>query len=314
MSVISHAEYFLDETSLCLGEISDDAISVIFSQLADVLLSARSEGSDVHCLETIWELMATDNRSLSDILFLPGIDRDVRNRLSGMLQKCQNWAATDDVIGQKSEDQRHDQATSRAFQESATRMLSGTPSAVLSTILRAYSDATEAWEPHQDASLGIFVISNNQHFKLFWRQVPSALRASITSVEQVARRAFPTLIFVDRVWNGVKDFDGDESTMRDTLIVHLSALDDHFLEIYTSTNDPNRIAAEMGSRAGVDCSKESNKTRRNSKAMSTRVRSVNDENVTFEWHTKFDRYKNRVHFAIYESRLHVGIFCRHLDI
>lgn len=307
------ANYFIDETGFSFEDDSDAAISEAFTEFASLLEHVREEGGHIHHVETIWDIVTSSGRPLTELLYTPsGIDEVARRLLYGLLQKSHSSDMPPEP-GEIVSDSTSTLPASAGVTLCAVDVRQQKPASVLTTIQSTMrGDVIVRLERGND-QIHTYLITTEDGFKHFWRRVPEACDIPIHAVGAVASRAFPKSSFLDGVWVGAKEFEGDEATNRRILVRHLAGLDDHFLSIYASTNDPNRISTEMGSRAGVDCSKESNKTRRNSKAMAARIRSHGGQDIVFEWHTKFEAHRNRIHFAVVDGNLCVGIFCRHLD-
>lgn len=308
------ANYFVDENGFKFHDDSDEAISEAFIDFARVLNEARRDGGETYHTELVWDVCTSSGRPLTALLYgNSGIDADARRLLYGLLQKCQNREPLP-VEGEVATGDALTETASTGAILCALDLEKRLPASLLTTNQSPIRGDVFIRIPQAGTEFRASFIADVDDFKQFWRQVPELCNLLPHAIEEVAGRAFPKSNFVEGVWSGAKEFEGDMSTIRTTLISHLSGLDDHFLSIYAETNDPNRIAAEMGSRAGIDCSKESNKTRRNSKAMSSRIRSIGSKDLTFEWHTKFEVHRNRIHFAVDDGELYIGIFCKHLDI
>lgn len=306
--------YFIDEKGFRFHDDSDEKISGAFVDFSTILVEARRDGGEIYRTEAMWDVCTSSGRPLTDLLYLPsGIDDDARRLLYGLLQKCQNRELPPSD-GEIVFEDDHTEAASSGAVLCALDLEKQLPASLLTTNQSIIRGSVFIRLPQAPREYRGFFIAAAADFKYFWRQVPELCGMLPHAVEAVAARAFPKSNFVDGVWSGAKKFEGDMTAVRATLINHLSGLDDHFLSIYSEMNDPNRISAEMGSRAGIDCSKESNKTRRNSKAMSSRIRSIGSKAIVFEWHTKLEAHRNRIHFAVDDGELYIGIFCKHLDI
>ncbi|MQY29478.1 hypothetical protein [Nocardia aurantia] len=64
--------------------------------------------------------------------------------------------------------------------------------------------------------------------------------------------------------------------------------------------------------AEVVCSPESANTHANRAAMRRRTVRFGDRSIVCEWHAKLEPTRNRVHFAIEEDRVYIGLFVDHL--
>ncbi|UVJ39017.1 hypothetical protein [Arthrobacter sp. CJ23] len=308
------ANYFVDENGFKFHDDSDEVISEAFTEFSKILVEAKKGGGETYHTELVWGVCTSSGRRLTDLLYGPsGIDADARRLLYGLLHKCQNRESPSLADGVLVGDGLAETASTGAIL-CALDLENQQPAALLTTNQSSIRGIALIRISQTEAELQASYIAEVNDFKYFWRQVPEICNLQPHAIETVAQQAFPESNFIEGVWSGAKEFEGEIATIRGTLISHLSGLDDHFLSVYGETNDPNRIAAEMGSRAGIDCSKESNRTRRNSKAMSSRVRSIGSKDLSFEWHTKLEAHRNRIHFAVDDGKLYIGIFCRHLEI
>lgn len=313
MSSTIVGKYFVDEIGFNFDDDSDAAISDAFSEFVDLLEHAKEEGGRVCYSETIWDISTSSGRSLMDLLYIPsGIDEVSRRLLYSLLQKSQaiDTPAQGGIVSASDPEV----SASAGATLCALEVLNKKPASILTTRQSEVRGDARIRLREGNSEVEVFFVATEEDFKHFWRRVPEACEIPAHAIEAIADRAFPESRFIEGVWAGAKEFEGDDIINRRRLIHHLSGLNDHFLSVYSSTNDPNRISAEMGSIAGIDCSKESNKTRRNSKAMASRIRSTGKKDITFEWHTKFEAHRNRIHFAIDEGKLYIGVFCKHLDV
>lgn len=131
---------------------------------------------------------------------------------------------------------------------------------------------------------------------------------------------FPSLYFLP----DAKDFSKLGVSHREylrTIVAHLSYLNDNARIHYLEDRDSfNRIASSHG----VDLSGESSNTRNNHSAIRERIRTIENNELGFEMHTKITWDKGRIHFhignnlpasisEITEGKLIIGIVCEHLS-
>jgi len=114
------------------------------------------------------------------------------------------------------------------------------------------------------------------------------------------------------VWGQIGKMKGNFRELRPQLMRDLSGLSDHASEVWSTCVEPTVIASEMASRAGVDCSRDSPQTHKNKAAMTERRVNFGEAQVVCEWHTKLERHQNRIHFAVKEGVVYVGVFAEHL--
>jgi hypothetical protein len=148
--------------------------------------------------------------------------------------------------------------------------------------------------------------------RLHWREAIVVGRASLTDFRRMTGLAFGNLAFAPEVWGQVKSMVGGYESLRDRLVEHFSALDDHAPAIWAQYSESARRIAEMASRGRIDCSPDSPATHRNNKAMAQRTVMFGPRRLICEWHTKLEPHQNRIHFAVDGQTVYVGVLAAHL--
>lgn len=301
--------FYVDEYSFGLGDI---AIEQAWSQVAEfsqTLALARDENGIVYCINEIWQVEVFEGVSLAEFLWsTEGLDHDSALLLGVNLDQCaplldidieyeNPWPGAQFSIG-------------RLGCMMAAR--DGQAAAVLAMdSVGDYFTEQIVIDCNSDL-VALPRISRSSHFSDFWRSICLEHKLSPNEIAALTLRAFPDLDFVEGVWSGVKDFDGAFDDLRPNVVRILGGLNDHMITVLNESNDANLIQTRMKSLAGVECSRESNNTRNNAKAMKMRRREFLGADVVFEWHAKIEPHRNRIHFAAVDGRIVIGIFCNHL--
>jgi hypothetical protein len=152
----------------------------------------------------------------------------------------------------------------------------------------------------------------------FWRELYELEDIPEEEFYQLTGWAFPDLIFHPDL--SFRRFEGSYPELRQLIILHLGALNDHFLQEYRTLSAAGRIGdieAYFQTYGVGGVSRESAKTHRNVKAMREREVEFNGKLVICEWHSKLRPNIDRIHFAFgdeFREKILIGIFTSHLTI
>lgn len=240
---------------------------------------------------------------LFDVDGLPGIDRDLAQRLQFAFDR----AVLFDDANLRSLDAFYlgrtvfAPAVSWAHLNTSVRRAIGVLPLPLDPKGRGPLDVTVEGVTH---SLH-FVTCETEHIG-FFRQAIVLEDMDHRSVQRVARSAFPTLEWLDSVWNELRVhkacFFGH---FLPTFVEHLAALDDRGAQLFHEV--PGGAGVESGLGAlGVEASNENGETRRSKSCRDDRTRRLLGRDEVFWWHTKIRWDKGRVHFLHITNPLRPG--------
>lgn len=183
------------------------------------------------------------------------------------------------------------------------------------------------------AAIVHFVVDEVTH-RGFFRSAVRACKHDVQAVEGLASHAFPETCFIDRVWRGVRDFDGGYPRVRDSLLSFLAVLDDHGEWVFTdetgrlSPEEPAhqgaqrvRVTDEIIQRRfhgwGFEVAPEHADAARNAARRRDRTRTLGAEQLYCEWHYKIEGHTNRVHIhkptPASQGKVIVAIFTQHAE-
>ncbi len=152
----------------------------------------------------------------------------------------------------------------------------------------------------------------SRHVARAWRR---AYRQKATgdfeAMKKLSKKLFPAIEFSSTAWERVGTLSGSESEATNSVLNHLSVLNDHAAAIWKGkVSRPEREAA-LGSMA-VSASMEGPRTHKNKAAMKTRDFAFSAGTVRCEWHTKVKPNTDRIYFEIQGESIFVGAIVDHL--
>ncbi len=301
--------FVVDEEALgCAGLADWSAAEEELAQFADLLSKVRSERETIGILSG-WAAgeFAFGQNIASILASSPQIDRDLRNRLLQLLDKCADWDEDPavSVDGEAFIDglSVYGLGIARAAQLVAT----GRNMAVLTMRWRRLAGFRRVTTA--DGRVEMSFLDEDRDVRLFYRSLIRLEAVHEGAFFELAGRAFPGLCFADGL--SFRRFDGGYA-VRDRVIEHLAALDDGFAETFEAERGSS---AQISARLGIEVSIEG-KTRGSPTLMRRRDASFRGYVFRCEWHTKLERHRNRIHFFPGDERtggrILIGLFVRHL--
>jgi hypothetical protein len=302
----------IDETSFDFHGLSSGQLDDFLGDFNDALYDLQHDEMRVWKPPMFAETRCLEGENLYSYI-LDAVDRDIMLRFFSLADKCPEWEPDYprcdevEVDGDASRS-----AWSAAF--AATAIKSGHGVACLAFPANQHRGFRTV-----NCSLGqcqIFFFSLASEMRDFWRGLYELEDIAEQDFFQLARRAFPGLIFHPDLT--FRRFQGSYRERRDQVVQHLGELSDHFLEEYTASAAAGRVSdieSYFGSRGIGGVSRESVKTRGNARAMREREVELRGEQFTCEWHTKLRPDIDRIHFAFGRSlgeKILIGIFVDHL--
>lgn len=161
--------------------------------------------------------------------------------------------------------------------------------------------------------IGVWFVASQRGDEKLFRWIICELTSSPAEMEAYACSAFKELDFVEGAFNGIKGMSKPYTSLVGPVVRHLSALSDEGRRIFSGARED--VEAEFGPY-GVDLSDENGGTKRNARAKADRTILCGKQERIFWWHTKLERYQDRIHFCPADlgsgGNILVGIFCYHL--
>jgi hypothetical protein len=180
-----------------------------------------------------------------------------------------------------------------------------------------------------------FVVNEASH-RAFFRDALKVERVNEAGLEALAPHAFPSLFFLEGVWDGLRHFEGGYVRVREQLHKLLAVLDDHGAWVFTDDTgrlspgerEPekdaqrkpvtNRIIERRFMGLGLDVAPEKPDVYEDGKCRRARERDLGERTLYCEWHCKFEPHVNRAHLhgptPDSEKKLIVAIFRDHLPL
>lgn len=296
-----NATFILDERWLINAlNVIQDSIEVL-EHIADLVDDINEKSSSfVLCCSEIYEKECSDQH-LCDVLFgdlaRHPASRDTLLRLSIMLNSMEKIDIAHD-------DENIDSDALKILKEydHGGLIFNGNITA-------------DWWKPES-----MMVINIKNKIEKYYRLQCTHEMISYPELSTLLDDLFPSLYFLP----DAKDFSKLGVSHREylsTIIAHLSYLNDNAREHYLEDRDSfNRTASSHG----VVLSGESSNTRSNHSAIRERTRTIENNELGFEMHTKITWNKGRIHFhignnlpasvsEITEGKLIIGIVCEHLS-
>lgn len=239
---------------------------------------------------------------------LENVERDLRNRTYGVLDKCQTldgdpsfFISPDIILGSEL---RESYGLAAAYEVRQVRGFVG-------VFVAGECAATLELSRHGEGP---------EFVPAVWDEVSRTQFYQAAICEEVkdeaefflrAEHAFPRTRFAEGV--SFKRFDGAFRDLLPEVVRHLGIVDRNFIRVHHEETGRSDLVA---ARLGLNISIESSRTRR-SKHMKARNVDYKGTIYVCEWHTKIEPHRNRIHIAIAsdggEEILLVGMFVNHLS-
>ena len=280
----------------------------------DLLDYAQGTGAGIVTWSEMWMVQSASGRTLSELLYsTTDIERDVRLLVGGRLDKLVRW--DDDISMSPPAEVQYEGSALPLAPGIAVAVVAHNQGHGMGCLTTDHAERRGpirvTIEGYAATTVHFLVDSSDAPF--YWRSIVDLEDLNEQGLAAISPFAFPQLRFCAGIWRQVGRFEGNYRDIRSLLIRDLSGLNDHALDVWRECVEPARISAEMAGRAGVNCSRESPQTHRNAAAMAERRVVFEEQNVTCEWHTKLEPIRNRIHFAVLDDYLIIGIFANHLS-
>ena len=317
----------IDETSLAAVSSSDadEAIDALLD-LVDICLSRDEE---VTAGRDLYDALTSDGVTFEALAWGPdGVSPEVRERLSVFLGRLNHWDDTHDW--QEMEVEVADET-----------LLSPTIAWVHGRFIAGDDTACLTWGgAHRgvhDVSVGgrhadLWFVGDERELIAFFRALLEVRETDDRTYPLYAPHAFPGLRFADGAWRGLRDFSAPFKSLRAKVSAHLAVLSDDGAWCFTAPGPAHlvsdfrlddcgpiseKLIADRFATRGVNISTEAAEVRKDEMCRRSRTATVGGQDYYCEWHTKFERHKDRIHIhppAGGDPRVIVGVFHRHLRL
>lgn len=312
--------FVLDEESLVWRDAEPSELADLMDRLAD-LLAPVADGRQAALLGVAYDVQCRESTSFLDLLFTPNaaIPRDARVRLQQLIQKCrtidEHELGEQDIPRQARFKDREWSEPSWGVSHALARAAAGRGMSCLVLPVREPRESEWTTVERQPAPVDIHVLAEPSAVAGFWRGLYARETVPEAAFFALAPRAFPELLFAPGL--RFNAFDGDYGEILPWLVRLLGAVNDHFGKVLALCRGDQKQVVSRFSAMNLDISPESPKTKQSAKAWSQRSIGYGDATYRCEWHGKREWNKDRVHFSlpisVYEGRILIGIFTRHLD-
>jgi hypothetical protein len=314
--------FVIDESSWMNATEHTDAVPEAVDALLERLDVARERQEHVAKHPYIYEVEIGGGRQLYSVLFDPECPLPLEHDIVALLQLALDRSGTLDDSGLSSYDviiagsPRFAPAVAWAHAQHGQ----GRGVAVLPLPLD-HSPQGECEVVVDGVAHRLHFVTTEQEHRAFFRDVIQVEDADEEGLRALAASAFPTLGWADEVWRELGDFSKPYRDLRDVLVVHLGVLDDHGAKLFATLQRTS--PAEIGPRLdalGARASDENGRTKQYKEAEKDRTRRYQGRDHVFWWHTKLERFENRIYFLHIpgdpppHGRIVIGIFNKHCKL
>lgn len=302
--------FVIDDGAFSDWDGSDIDLEESLWLFVDLLKYFRDQGEIVGLLDGWGQLNVTEQDDLATVLTTRRnmVDRDTSNLLLGLLGKCAIWDADPSVAVSDDDllvDGRPYKSLGVAYAVTAAAAPKGVGVATMAHV--GFQGMLTATCNGMVEDLSFIVRSSDCAF--FYRSLYALEDINEKYFFTLAVKAFPELRFAENL--SFSKFVGGYA-WRDTVVSHLSALNDDFLEAYISEHGNS---ARISTRIGISVSIEG-ETRSSERLMAFRDAGFDGRVFRCEWHSKLEPHRNRIHFypgdVSTDSKILIGIFVDHL--
>lgn len=309
------SHFYVDEQGFCFVDENIEAIESALASFATTVGDMAVDEAALSCWSQIWEIESQSGRTLSTILWTNSeIDPYLRRRVGNILDKAANWDDGDDASNIPLEVEINGSVLALAPSIAFCRRqrLNGNHAALITTNQASRQGLIDVRLLDDSNPITLDFLSEVIDVIRYWRRDVEFSDYSVAELQDICPIIFRSLRFADGIWGQFNRFSGEYRSVRRQLMRDLIGLNDYILKIRRDFTDPHRIAAELRSVAGVNCSPESPLTRANRAAMNARDVVFEGKSVRCEWHSKLEPHRNRIHFAVFSDFVLIGVFAEHL--
>lgn len=312
------AGFVIDDILWCSAPIDEAILLAGFEFFARQLTTISERNESITWHNTGFETERIGKMSFLDFLFSNDspLPRDLRLELTSRLEKIPTFdeSAANVIEVEFGDGSKHvAPSTAWAVKSVASGEMSGCLTPKFSNRngslqVKLSGDEGEFVDLH-------FVSSEEEHVGLF-RAAMTFERTDEVAFAELSRSSFPTLLFIDGVFKGLRDLSQPFISRRDELIRHFSILNDYGAAIFSEMTH-NKIVRLFRER-GLLISTENLETKRDRLCRTSRERTVLGEIFFFDWHLKIEAHIDRIYIhpgkANSSSQIIVGIIHKHLPL
>lgn len=339
--------FVIDSSEWNFNGLDAQSVTLKLEQLLERVSVANERGEDIYIGADLQSQPVCDDMDLWSYLFhdsMEILDRGIIDELSAFLNSANFYedvpaiwpkGFTDEVVLDENGVQLNLDIAFAHF-----NVLSQKPFACI-TLNNTQSLKTIS-------SLGtieIQLINNEDSHKNFWRITAlNILRDTAKNLEFLSPHSYPNLLFLDGVWDGVKNFEGGYARVNKALQKYLAGLDDFGCWMFTTpppaTHPSDTIRAQEGTLPtnelierrfggiGLEIAPEKPDVYKDKKCREAREvpfmlpdpapSSGQQVKLYCEWHCKFEKHTNRVHIHPptqgSNGKVIIAIYHKHLPL
>ena len=299
--------FVLDDAGFDFDDLTDQEIENSVRVFAEELMSLR-QGEDAMAVPCGWgTYFCSRDGDLGTFLARGSIQRDLRDLVLSLLDKCERWDEDSSIYVEGSVTigglEVESFGSAWALEESAINH-----GWAVVTLPHTGRRGVRIVENREHRAPVHFMINHQDHPR-FYQSLLAFEDLPEPEFFSMAPKAFPRLVLVPTL--SFSHFAGSYTALREGVVLHLAAIDGLFLPVLAETAG---IPKDVSSRVGIDLSLESVKTRSSRSLMKHRQVHHDGQEYTCEWHSKLERHQNRIHFCPTENheQVIIGIFAEHL--
>lgn len=243
------------------------------------------------------------------------ISRDVQERIAVIFSRLPKWQDYPDIwptsFAVQVDDGPNEEAPSIAWAHA--QALQNVPEHIGCLAFPTIRKSASLDVVVNEQKVSLYFVGCNHSYCDFFRWLIVEITTNPAEMAKLSPSAFPALVFVDNVFNGIKDMSKPYRELVPKIVHHLGVISDHGKRIFQGAWD--KAPAELGA-LGVNASDENGNTKGNSTAYKQRIAIFQGVETVFWWHSKLQKDRDRIHFnpdQVHKGgKIIVGIFCRHL--
>ncbi|WP_097246892.1 hypothetical protein [Nocardia amikacinitolerans] len=302
----------MDEAGFAFESEEPAELEEAFAVFLELLDYARSTPGTVKRSDELFDIESGSGRTLVDHLLDSRIDRDIRQELHGRLDKIARYEEDpgewEFAIGAKVLPIAP--SIGICVMMAAKQVLI----ACLTTSTAGRRGAERVVSRTGGPGAQVHFLADETDAPPFWRSILDSDPDLLDNLAEHQHLPFPDIVFAEEIWDQLGRFSGPPLVVRRQVIANLAGLNDHAPRIWSTEKQSVQRVKLMQIEADVICSPESPNTHKNAKAMRQRLVDFDGEQISCEWHAKLSPTCNRIHFAVREGQLFVGIFDEHLPV
>lgn len=306
--------HLVDDGAIATLNPAGEDLGAVLFDLGGLLTELQHEGEQVGFLG-IWSQFRIDRTDLgtvlSDALVGDPTVRDVALLTMSALDRCVAWDADPELLVDPSVEVDGSPWESFAVARCADVLRDDGQVTACITFGRCFEPGPHAVRRADGTTEQVpFLVGPGDGMHVARRRLIVESRTEDDFFALVSA-AFPHLVFASEVT--FRRFEGTFGALRNEVVVHLAALNDHFGPTYRA--EAGNLD-KVGIRLGIRMSNEGT-TRSSERLMRLRDVVVDGRTYRCEIHSKIEPHRNRIHFHPGDEhtggRVVVGIFVGHLD-